>query len=148
MNVPFINPRNVLASFVVLVLLISSISSIYLSHRLSSNNDLSNIQNIQSGYRLFIQSKARYIRRRIIILTSRNYQFEELDESLIAGKFVFNISTRTDDGIEAKDKILWKKTEGNFNLPPNLFKNSLIVLFEASKRFLGRPLYGPSLSLC
>ena len=47
MNVPFINPRNVLASFVVLVLLISSISSIYLSHRLSSNNDLSNIQNIQ-----------------------------------------------------------------------------------------------------
>ena len=27
---------------------------------------------------------------------------------------------------------------------PNLFKNSLIVLFEASKKFLGRPLYGPS----
>ena len=144
MNVPFINPRNVLASFVVLVLLISSISSIYLSHRLSSNNDLSNIQNIQSGYRLLFNQKLDILEDELSFFTSRNYQFKELDESLIAGKFVFNISTRTDNGIEAKDKILWRKTEENFNLPPDLFKNSLIVLFEASKRFLGRPLYGPS----
>ena len=146
MNVPFINPRNVLASFVVLVLLISSISSIYLSHRLSSNNDLSNIQNIQSGYRLLFNQKLDILEDELSFFTSRNYQFKELDENLIAGKFVFNISTRTDNGIEAEDKILWRKTEENFNLPPDLFKNSLIVLFEA-KKISWAPTLWPLLSL-
>ena len=120
----------------------SSIFSIYLSNSLSKNSEYQKFLNAQASYKILINQELGNIEDQISFLASKEDKFAEINAIDFPKKNIVLIYSRIQKEMNSEDKIIWNKNIEEDPYLSQIFINSSNALIEASKKFLGKPLYG------
>ena len=116
--------------------------SLYLSNALSKSSERQKIDNYRANYNFLINQKLNQIEDKISFVSSKEQKLKKIKESDFQQLNIELIYSRIEKENRYDDVIVWQKNTLNDPYLSQVFINSSNTLIEASKRFLGKPLYG------
>jgi signal transduction histidine kinase len=116
--------------------------SLYLSNELSKSSESQKINNYRANYNFLINQKLNQIEDQISFISSKEQKFKKIKEFDFIELNIELIYSRIEKESLYNDVIIWQQNTLNDPYLSQVFINSSNTLIEASKRFLGKPLYG------
>ena len=116
--------------------------SLYLSNALSKSSEEQKFLSYQANYNFLINQRLNKIEDQISFLSSKVKRLDELRGSDFPDLNIDLIYSRVEANNISKDNIIWQKNSLSDPQLSQIFISSSNALIEASKRFLGKPLFG------